>query len=82
MAVLQFLGKDDYNTNIIGEPIMLEEDQKYLAEIQLDSPQMLINGIPVDCADATYWVILNNGRTKIPYSKECLEKKWKVIKAQ
>lgn len=40
---------------------------------------MIVNGVPIENEDTTYWVVLNEGKTAIPYSKICLERQWQVI---
>ena len=79
MSKLKYHGSTWLCDNCKGEPFYLETDKEYEAYVQMDGPQMIVNGVPIENEDTTYWVVLNEGRTALPYSKVCLERHWEVV---
>lgn len=81
MSIMKYVGESYLCDNCKGYPFQLEKDKEYEVQVQFDGNQYVLNGIPVEDPDGTYWVILNNEQTAIPYSKKCLERKWVVVSA-
>ena len=79
MSVLKYLADTWLCDNCKGEPFYLENGKEYDAQVQMEGPTMIVNGVPIENEDTTYWVVLNEGKTAIPYSKICLERQWQVI---
>ena len=68
-----------YTSPLTDQSLELVENELYTFDIQVDGPQIIINGRPMQSPDATYWLIFEGGRIKLPYSAEALPKQWEGL---
>lgn len=77
MTKFTYIGPTQDFINVIGSDWHVENNNEYDINIEIDGPQLIINGIPQIHPDSTIWVQHEN--TAVPYNQECFEKHWSKI---
>lgn len=67
-----------YHDPLSNKDLDFIQGKSYDFEIQLEGPQIIVNGQKVITDDMTAWLIF--GDIKVPYAPTCIPKNWKETK--
>lgn len=78
--IYRYIGDDTIFHNLV--PCIdkqLVNGKCYDVELQIDSPQIIVNGQAIAHPDATVWVVFPDKNIRMPYAPDLVDSQWRVM---